>query len=208
MADLTVEDRKIGGTGAGEIGDCVAFVGNIMVDFDFDTMSGILKVPNEAFRARARRAMEANMTTVRREIGEEAAATWDQDKIARLLVTELKRLVGPLIPRQVDGKLDGKMEELAEMMMNDTWLYRNGKRGSGRSVTIRSGLQVCQEWMETPAGVFSLQFKLRDGKLEGVSISGESCQHLPKQVARFASSLEGVTADKLKKAVSKLIESL
>ena len=49
-ADLAVEYRKICGTGAGEIGDCVAFVGNIIVDFDFDTMSRILKVPDESFR--------------------------------------------------------------------------------------------------------------------------------------------------------------
>ena len=51
MGDLAVEDQKIGGTGAGEIGDCVAFVGNIIVDFHFDTMSRILKVPNEGFQS-------------------------------------------------------------------------------------------------------------------------------------------------------------
>lgn len=128
LADLSVENRKIGGTGAGEMGDYVAFVGNIIVDFDFDTMSGILKVPNEAFRVRARREIEANITTVRREIGDEAAAKWDQDRIANLLTSEFNRLVGPLAPRQVDGQLNAKMEELAEMMINDTWLYRNGKR--------------------------------------------------------------------------------
>lgn len=71
-------------------------------------------------------------------------------------------------------------------------------------MTIRSGLQVCQEWMQTPAGVFSLHFELRDGKLEGVSISGESCRHLPEQLTRLASSLEGVTVEELKKEVSKL----
>ena len=155
MGDLAVEDRKIGGTGAGEIGDCVAFVGNIILDFHFDTMSRILKVPNEGFRARVRGAMEANMTTVRREIGDKAAAKWDQSKIAALVVSEFKRLFGPLVLRQVDGELNGKVEELADMMINDTWLHRNRNRVPGRMVTIRSGLQLCQESIETPVGVVS-----------------------------------------------------
>ena len=70
------------------------------------------------------------MTTVRREIGDKAAAKWDQARIAELVVSEFKRLVGPLVLRKVDCELNGKMEELAEVMINDNWLHRNRKRGS------------------------------------------------------------------------------
>ncbi len=37
--DLVVQNRKISGSGAGEIGDCIVFVGNMILDFDFELMS-------------------------------------------------------------------------------------------------------------------------------------------------------------------------
>jgi len=52
--DIHVNDRKIGGTGAAQIGDATIFVGSFMLDFDVETMARCLKVPSEKFRDKLR----------------------------------------------------------------------------------------------------------------------------------------------------------
>lgn len=204
VADLAIRNRKICGTGAGEIGNCVALVGNIILDFDFRMMSRILRVPDEGFRRRARMVMEENMTTVRREIGALAASKWDITRITAALVYEFEKVLGSLEPRNEDSELNGKTAELARTMMNDTWLHRKRKRVPGRTVTIRSGLQLVQESIESPAGVVTAQFEIRDGKFASVSILGESARPLGNEVTQLESFLEGVPVKEIRQEMSKL----
>lgn len=204
VADLDVRNRKICGTGAGEIGDCVAFVGNIILDFDFRMMSRILKVPDEGFRRRARTAMEENMTTVRREIGAPAASKWDIARITAALVDEFEKVLGSLEHRNEDSELNGTTAELARTMMNAAWLRRKRKQVPGRTVTIRSGLQLVQASTESPAGVVTAQFEIRDGTLAAVSILGEPARARGNEVTQLGSFLEGVPVKEIRQEMSKL----
>lgn len=202
-ADIAVGDRKISGIGAGEIGDCAVLVGNLLMDFDFDVMCSILKMPNERFRTRVRTAMQNNLTTVRREIGNQAANWWNQTAIAELLVAEFEKLLGPLAPHDVDGELRCKMEELADLMTTHDWLHQNSRRVGRRTVTIRSGLQLCQESIETPAGPMSIEFEIRDGVTRRVCICGVGGQPSGSEIARLESALVGTRPKELRAAVSK-----
>ena len=47
---VTAEGRKISGNGAADIGDYVILVGNLIADFDYETMTRVLRVPDEKFR--------------------------------------------------------------------------------------------------------------------------------------------------------------
>jgi len=202
-ADIAVGHRKISGIGAGEIGDCVVLVGNVLVDFDFDTMCRMLKVPDDKFRARIQRAMEDNMTTVRREIGDQAAARWGQAEIAELLVSEFGKLLGSLEPCNVDTELRRQMDQLAHFMTKHSWLHKNRRQLRLRTVTIRSGLQLCQESIETPAGPMSIEFEVRNGISAHVSISGEACQRVPATLTGLKSSLIGIPPKEIRTIVSK-----
>ena len=66
---VTADGRKISGTGVAEIGDSVVLVGNIIDDFDYDTMVRVLRVPDEKFRDKVHKSMRENLTTLRRETG-------------------------------------------------------------------------------------------------------------------------------------------
>ena len=49
--DIVTDDgRKISGTGAATIGDYVVLVGNLIADFDYETTSRVLCVPDEKYR--------------------------------------------------------------------------------------------------------------------------------------------------------------
>lgn len=64
-ADIILNDKKISGQGAGDIENMLVFVGNILMDFDFDTMANIISYikDKKAFKE----LLEKNITTLRKE---------------------------------------------------------------------------------------------------------------------------------------------
>ncbi|RLC98560.1 MAG: lipoate--protein ligase family protein, partial [Chloroflexi bacterium] len=45
--DIIANNRKVSGTGVGEIEDYIIFVGNLIVDFNYEMMTRVLNVPDE-----------------------------------------------------------------------------------------------------------------------------------------------------------------
>lgn len=68
--DIHVGGRKIGGTGAGRVGDSEVLVGNFLFDFDTERMSRIVNAPSPEFRAAVREHLDRFMTTLAIELDE------------------------------------------------------------------------------------------------------------------------------------------
>lgn len=193
--DLVVDNRKISGTGAGEIGDCVVFVGNLIIDFDYETMARVLKISDEKFRDKVKKAIEENLSTIRRELGEENYQQWDEPTLNRMIVEEFDKLLGPLKPSNKDQEINTKMKELKTSMINDAWLFQKGKRVEGRIVKVRSGLEVVQRMHKTPGGLIRAEFAVENGKYKDVKISGDFFCFPKDSVDRLAAVVEGCPAD-------------
>jgi lipoate-protein ligase A len=101
--DLIAGNRKISGSGVGEIGECIVFVGNLMLDFDYETMSRILKVPDEKFRDKVEKTIEGNLTTIRMELGDKKAAQWKETDLNALMAEEFEKILGPLVPGEKES---------------------------------------------------------------------------------------------------------
>ena len=67
--DVVVNNRKISGNGAGELDGSTVLVGNIILDFNYESMSRVLKVPSEKFRDKLAKSMSEWVTSLRRELG-------------------------------------------------------------------------------------------------------------------------------------------
>jgi lipoate-protein ligase A len=171
--DVVTGSRKISGTGVGEIGDCIVFVGNLIVDFDYEAMARVLRVPDEKFRDKVYKTLVENLTTIRRELGEEAAARWDEGTLNALMAEEFGKLLGPVEPRKKDVVLQAKINELGNRMMTDAWLYQKGKKASGRDVKIRSGINVIHKVHKAPGGLIRADVEVGDGRFLTVSLSGD-----------------------------------
>ena len=128
--DLVVQNRKISGTGAGEIADCIVFVGNLILDFDYETMAGVLKIPDEKFRDKVKKTIEENLSTIRRELGRDKAGQWDEDRLKNMLAEEFKKLLDPLTPSGKDSLLVEKVQALKLEMMGNDWLYKGVDRST------------------------------------------------------------------------------
>lgn len=189
--DVLAGTKKISGTGVGEIGECIVFVGNLIVDFNYEEMSKVLRVPDEKFRDKIHKTLKENLTTIRRELGEEAASRWDEQTLNGLMAEEFQKILGPLEPCRKEERLRGKIAELSQVLLADEWLYRKGKRVSGRDVKIRSGLNLRQKAYKASGGLIRSDFEIADGRFLEVSLSGDFFCFPQEAVRRLEKALEG-----------------
>jgi lipoate-protein ligase A len=171
--DVLVGARKISGTGVGEIGECTVFVGNLILDFNYEEMSKVLKVPDEKFRGKIHKTLKENLTTIRRELGEKEASRWDEPTLNALMAEEFQKILGPMTPCQKDSLLQAKMDELGGRLMSEEWLFQRGKPVLGREVKIRAGLNVIRKAHKAPGGLIRADYEVKEGRIKGVSVSGD-----------------------------------
>lgn len=189
--DVIVQTRKISGTGVGEIGDCVVFVGNLIVDFNYDMMARVLKVPDEKFRDKVHKTLKDNLSTIHRELGAEQAAQWNEFSLNRLMAQEFQKIVGPLAPSNPDEELRSKMDQIGQKLINDEWLFQSGRRLVGRDIKIRAGVKLIHKMHKATGGLIRADFELSEGKVANLNISGDFFCFPGEAVSRLESRLEG-----------------
>jgi lipoate-protein ligase A len=188
--DLVVENRKISGSGAAEIGECIVFVGNLILDFDYETMSRVLKIPDEKFRDKVKKTIEENLSTLGRELGETPSVQLDEQTLNNMVAEEFAKTVGPLTPADKDEQLINKMKMLESSMTDNDWLYRKAKRVQERIVKVRAGLEVRQRIHKATGGLIRADFALDEGLIKDVFISGDFFCFPVDAIDRLAAKLE------------------
>lgn len=193
--DVIAGTRKISGTGVGEIGDCIVFVGNLIMDFNYDMMARILKVPDEKFRDKVHKTLEDNLSTIRRELGPEEAGKWDEVRLNRMMAEAFRDLLGPMDSFRKDESLQAGMDALGVRMMNDHWLYQRGKKVSGRDVKIRAGVHVVHRMHKAPGGLIRADFQVEEDHFRYVHLSGDFFCYPEEAISELETALEGQKTD-------------
>jgi lipoate-protein ligase A len=134
---ITKEGSKIAGEGGGNIGDCMVFVGGILLDFDYQAMSKILKVPDEKFREKVHKAMEENLTTMRRELG----IIPSRAEVVAVLKEKFEKKVGKTTPALLNSEILEKMGQIEAWMTSEEFLLKKTPR-IPIGVKIREGVEV------------------------------------------------------------------
>jgi lipoate-protein ligase A len=190
--DLIAGSCKISGTGAAEIGECIVFVGNLIVDFNYEMMSRVLKVPDEKFRDKVHQTLKENLTTIRRELGEETAGQWDEARLNGLLAEEFQKLLGPMQPAVKDAALQSKMDECRAMLLSDDWLYQKGRiKTCGRDIKIRAGVEILHRMHKAPGGLIRAEYAVVDGCFEDLHFSGDFFCYPSNAIEGLEASLHG-----------------
>ncbi len=171
--DIIAGTRKISGTGAAEIGECVVFVGNLIVDFNYEMMTRVLKVPDEKFRDKVHKTLKENLTTIRRELGEDKTEKWNKSSLNTLMAEAFQGLLGPMKSVQMDGLLRDTVDALRSRMLTDEWLHQKGRRLEGRDVKIRAGINVVHKIHKAQGGLIKAAFQVNEGRFANVRLSGD-----------------------------------
>ena len=202
--DVLAGTRKISGTGVGEIGDCVVFVGNLIMDFNYEMMAKVLKVPDEKFRDKIHKTLEANLSTIIRELGPEAAKQWSEASLSSMMVEEFEKLLGPMEPCEKDRELQVRMDELAVEMSSDAWRFQKGKRIPDRNVKIRAGVNMVHRMHKAAGGLIRADIEVREGTFGNVSLSGDFFCYPGEAVSWLEAKLEGRAVTETRMLVEEL----
>jgi lipoate-protein ligase A len=177
------------------------------LDFDYETMVRVLKIPDEKFRDKVKKTIEENLSTVRRELDKQQSDQWDEDTLNNMLAEEFEKLLGPLVRADKDRVLSEKMQALKLKMMRDDWLYRRGRQVDGRVVKVRSGLEVVQRMHKATGGLVRAEFIVEDGRFKEVAISGDYFCFPKNTVSRLAAAIEGSPFQEIAKVVTNFYET-
>jgi len=165
---ITKDERKIAGEGGGDIGESMVFVGGILMDFDYQTMSKIIKVPDEKFRDKIHKTMKENLTTMKREIG----YLPDREEVVRSLVHNFEQKFGTMKPITLDKNTINKMIELEQIFTSEAFLYKKTPR-IPQGVKIREGVELLYSTYKARGGLIRTVQEVKENIIETIDISGD-----------------------------------
>ena len=167
--DVHVNGKKIGGTGAAQIGQGEVVVGSLMMTFDKATMARVLKVSSEKMRDKVFESLEQYMTTLSEQLDPLPSRQTVKDlyiqKCAQALNAEI-------VPGAWTAEEEAMAAELDARYTTEEWLcQRGGLRQSG--VKIHQDVQVVERAFKAPGGLIRVTARLREGRIDDVSLSGD-----------------------------------
>jgi len=195
---ITAEGRKIAGTGAAEIGDYLVLVGNVIMDFDYDTMVRVLRVPDEKYRDKVYKSLRENLSTIKRELG----AVPPLDEIEASLVSNYQAVLGPLERAELPPSVYDKVVQLKRSHTTEEWLYKRGKRREAWQTKIATGVEVVQRMWKAPGGLIRAIVEIREGRIAEVSVSGDFFFYPADKLEALEAALAGVEMRAVESAIA------
>ena len=188
--DIHVGGKKIGGTGAAQIGRGDVVVGSLMFTFDKATMARVLKVPSEKMRDKIFESLEQYMTTM----AEQLPVLPDRQAVKKLCAEKCARVLGAeIVPGEWSAAEEAMAAEIDARFTSDEWLYqKGGLRQVG--VKIHEDVRVVESAYKAPGGLIRVTARLRDGRIDDIALSGDFTLFPALAVAALEQSLRGVSA--------------
>ncbi len=167
--DIHVAGKKIGGTGAAQMGEAEVLVGSLMFTFDKATMARVLKVPSEKMRDKIFESLEQYMTT----LAEQISPLPDRRAVRELYLARAAAALGrEIVPGAPTAAELVLAAELDERFISEEWLYQKGNlRRMG--VKIHEDVHVAESAYKAPGGLIRATVRLREGRIDGLELAGD-----------------------------------
>jgi lipoate-protein ligase A len=190
--DIHVQGKKIGGTGAAQMGEAEVVVGSLMFDFNFDLMARVLKVSSEKMRDKIFQSLNEYMTTMTRQLGH----TPDYETVKREYIRQVVETLGR--PAEyADPTLEelAVTEELEARFASDEWLYQKGGLRQTGAVKIHTDVYLAEAAYKSPGGLIRATARLLEGRIDDLTLSGDFTLLPAFAVGALEQALRGVTLD-------------
>ncbi len=195
---VTQEGRKIAGTGAAEIANSLVLVGNVIFDFDYQTMVQVLRVPDEKYRDKVFKSMQENLTTLQRELGQ----TPDWDYVTGLLTRNYEAVLGPLTPGTLSQAVLDTVETLRQTHTTEEWLLdRKRPARAGRRVKVSTTAAVVRNVYKARGGLIRATLEISADRLAAIELSGDFFFYPSDGVAKLEQRLTGLALAEVPQAV-------
>lgn len=190
--DIHVEGKKIGGTGAAQIGLARVVVGSFMFDFDKAAMARILKVSDEKMRDKVFESFDEYMTTMREQLAEVPPR---RDVISLYLEKCAETLDAEIVPGSWTAEEEAVAARLDAEFATREWLHQKGRRRAA-SVKIHEGVRVVAGALKAPGGLVRVTTTLHDGRIDDVTFSGDFTLIPPSALQSLERAVRGVPVDR------------
>lgn len=189
--DVQVAGRKIGGTGAMAAGAAEVLVGSLMFDFNSELMARVLKVSSEKMRDKVFQSLQEYMTTMRRELG----AAPERGAVTAIYLERCAAALGAeVVPGGLSEREEALARELDERFAGEEWLgQKGGLRQSG--VKIHEDVRVVEGAHKAPGGLVRVTARLRSGRVDDVSLSGDFTIFPALAVGALEQALRGIPVE-------------
>jgi lipoate-protein ligase A len=190
--DVHVGGKKIGGTGAARIGGAEVLVGSLMFDFDKAAMARVLKVSSEKMRDKVFQSLEQYMTTIREQRG----GTPDRQEVKDLYVRHCADVLGAaIVPGEWTKDEEARAREYDELFLTPEWLGQKGALARP-GIKIHEDVEVVESSLKTGGGLVRITARLRSGRIEDLSISGDFTVFPRTAVRAIEDALGGAPLDR------------
>lgn len=190
--DIHVAGKKIGGTGAAQMGEADVVVGSLMFDFNFDLMARVLKVPSEKMRDKIYQSLTEYMTTMSRELGHtpdyEAVKQEYLHQCAKTLNADFE--IGEPTPTEL-----AVTEEIEARFASDEWLFQKGGLRQTGAVKIHADVYLVEVAHKTPGGLIRATARLHQERIDDLTLSGDFTMLPAFAVGALEQALRGLTLE-------------
>ncbi len=187
--DIHVASKKIGGTGAAQMGQAEVLVGSLMFTFDKATMARVLKVSSEKMRDKIFESLEQYMTTLAEQVNPLPHRSAVRDLYLARAAAVLGRKIVPGEPTAAELALAA---ELDARFVSDDWLYqKGGLRRAG--VKIHEDVHVVEGAFKAPGGLIRATARLRAGRMDDLELTGDFTMFPASAVASLQAAARGAT---------------
>ena len=170
--DIMVNNRKISGNGAGMFDSASVLIGNFILDFPHQEMARILRVPDEKFRDKVLKSLQAGISSFQDELG----YIPEREEIINTFKANLEEILGiSLVTSTLSSKIEKKMDELKALYLTDEWRYQMDHRGKElyEAVKIHSSLNIAQGLHKSEGGLIRVICEFQRSKIIDLTISGD-----------------------------------
>jgi lipoate-protein ligase A len=186
--DVHVSGKKIGGTGAAQMGSAEVLVGSLMFTFDKATMARVLKVPSEKMRDKVFESLEQYMTTMAEQLGRVP----DRQTVLNEYTAQCAAaLDAEIVPGRLTAAEAALATELDARFASDEWLYLGG-RPQRSGVKIHEDVWVSEGMVKAPGGLIRATVRVRDGRIDDLALSGDFTVLPASSVAALEDALRGI----------------
>jgi lipoate-protein ligase A len=187
--DVHVGGKKIGGTGAAQMGEAEIMVGSLMFTFDKATMARVLKVPSEKMRDKVFQSLEQYMTTMQEQLGSRP----DRETVKRLYIERCAAALGrEIVPGDLTSTERAVMAELDARFVSGEWLHaKGGLKPLG--VKIHEDVRVVEGTLKAPGGLIRVTARLCAGTIDDIALSGDFTVLPATGVAALERALSGAS---------------
>ncbi len=190
--DVHVQGKKIGGTGAAQMGNAEVVVGSLMFDFNFELMARVLKVPSEKMRDKIYQSLNEYMTTMTRQLGQ----TPDYEAVKREYIRQVVDVLGR--PAEYADPTPEELAvtaELEQRFASEEWLYQKGGLRQTGAVKIHADVYLVEAAYKSPGGLIRATARLREGRIDDLTLSGDFTLLPSFAVGALEQTLRGVALE-------------